>query len=566
MKKLLAPNVLGKLTNYKPQIAGASKIKRNKFIGPQASPDQLPPVEPGAMFWGSREKIIDAPMQQMKGNEWLAYLKRPYKNFNPIKDMELNDTSLSTHLSRKGNETISKEQLVKDFDSTLAPEIKVVALGETRDAPRSIGDSIRIIDKIDTQALRDPRQVNVLNGLKNQLGGLKEEINQGNMGAASDVVMNRVRNMEKIVEKNYGVANSFTKEVPQRFPFTLKKIINDLSSDLKLRQYGFDDYQRRAQYGGQQTLGGGDNYREFLFKYNHKPGSPRLNEPQFKYTHDFGLDDVDRTDGFVHMRTSDRNDEFGRRILFIEEIQSDMHQKINMAQRALKKQNDKFKQAGLTPQQARNRMSGNEQRDYDDLVKSSKYAPRQDIKKEINANQQQMVLIQSKIEELLTQPQTRATQVRLVRLNKERAKIRKILEEDKLKLASDVNTTGTPQGPLSKTEDYNEFVMKYATKVAQEGGYDGVSIASAAIKNRNMTPGGRDYNGNLTAYGPIANGAMKKVANKTGAKFMKTAITDNQNRGWEIPMILLKENAKAINKVSRGVPIYKKGGIVKDKK
>ena len=86
--------------NYKPQIAGASKIKRNKFIGPQASPDQLPPVEPGAMFWGSREKIIDAPMQQMKGNEWLAYLKRPYKNFNPIKvfgiyDPEENDFNLN---------------------------------------------------------------------------------------------------------------------------------------------------------------------------------------------------------------------------------------------------------------------------------------------------------------------------------------------------------------------------------------------------------------------------------------------------------------------------------------
>ena len=36
--------------------------------------------------------------------------------------------------------------------------------------------------------------------------------------------------------------------------------------------------------------------------------------------------------GFVHMRTSDRTDEFGRRLLHIEEVQSDMHQKINMQQ------------------------------------------------------------------------------------------------------------------------------------------------------------------------------------------------------------------------------------------
>jgi len=36
------------------------------------------------------------------------------------------------------------------------------------------------------------------------------------------------------------------------------------------------------------------------------------------------------------MRTSDRTDAFGRRILHIEEIQSDMHQPINAAARRVK--------------------------------------------------------------------------------------------------------------------------------------------------------------------------------------------------------------------------------------
>ena len=40
---------------------------------------------------------------------------------------------------------------------------------------------------------------------------------------------------------------------------------------------------------------------------------------------------------FVHMRMTDRTDELGNRILFIEEIQSDMHQPINAALRSVRK-------------------------------------------------------------------------------------------------------------------------------------------------------------------------------------------------------------------------------------
>ena len=47
-------------------------------------------------------------------------------------------------------------------------------------------------------------------------------------------------------------------------------------------------YARRPNYSGQQTLSGGDNYREILFKY--KPGKLRKTEPEYNYAHDFGLD------------------------------------------------------------------------------------------------------------------------------------------------------------------------------------------------------------------------------------------------------------------------------------
>ena len=177
-----------------------------------------------------------------------------------------------------------------------------------------------------------------------------------------------------------------------------------------------------------------------------------------------------------------------------------------------------------------------------------------------NANEQQMMLIQAKIEDLLQLPQTQQTQVRLARLNRERAKIRKIIADKRAK-AGEGDHSGVPQGPYSKTEDYNEFVMKYALKTAQEGGYDGISISTPQIKNLSTSQGSRDYIGNITAYGPIAQGAMKKVGKKSGAKFIKTVITDERNRPFEVPLLLLKDNPQAQSIISKGLGAYKRGGI-----
>ena len=139
----------------------------------------------------------------------------------------------------------------------------------------------------------------------------------------------------------------------------------------------------------------------------------------------------------------------------------------------------------------------------------------------------------------------------------EQKKIRKILDASKKKAVPE--TSGVPQGPYSKTEDYNEFVIKYATKMAQEGGYDGVAIASPAIKNKGLRPTDDSFGGNLIAYGPMATGAMKKVAKKSSAKFVKTSIMDNNSVAWEVPMIWLDDQAKFV--VSKGLPAYKRGGI-----
>ena len=507
---------------------------------------ELPPEKPGAMFWGSREKIIHAPSEAMTGKQWLQYLQLPKhgilnpKGFPIVKHMELNDTGLAPHLSKFGNKTVSKEQLVKDFDTKLAPELDVTVLGSTAGGGEKFYNKM---SKMDLQPYREGPVKNVLKTVKDQGYPLKEALANNN----TDEIMRIIKVIEDSTFNNFGVANSIMEGFPQKFPFELKKVLQEISQLSGARTAGFKEYARNVQYSGQQTLGGGQNYREFLFKYKQPSGSLREMEPVARYQdlgadHFSSLSDKDQMGGFVHMRTSDRTDEFGRRILHIEEIQSDMHQKINSAMRSVRR----MEKEGKPP--------------VPGTLKKSKYAPRGDMIVETvdKANEQHLALLASKIEDLAAMPQTKATQIRLVRLNKERAKVRKMIQDKKAKMAEG-DHSGIAQGPYSKTEDYNEFVMKYAEKVAQEGGYDGVTISSSAIKNRTLSPGNQDYAGNVVAYGPMAEGAMKKVAKKSGAKYLKTSIIDDKGRGWEVPMIWLDDQAKL--NVARGLPAYKRGGI-----
>jgi len=606
-----APKVIGKLTNYKPKLTMSDilkNIKKTKKAKPSANPyiiyDQaLTPLkkfktrneaqtwlnrnytadsnihpevvhyekakttlksmepkaeEPGALFWGSREKIIGAPSEAMTGTQWLQYMKigkhgilNP-KGYPRIKDMELNDTSLAPWLSRQGNKTVSKDVLVKQFDA-MAPKMEVTVLGETTGS-RIISDLSSKLKEVDTQAIRNPAIKGFFDYVKAVMPQLKES-------TTDDAAKGILKGIDDMVFNNFGVKDALTEGVPQRFPFEMKEVLQQLSTALGRRTAGFKTYKRTPQHLGTQTMAGGDNYREFLFKY--KPGSLRQTEPQYKYAHDFNLETADRMGGVVHARTSDRADQFGRRLLHIEEIQSDMHQKVNMAQRQLKKMHSDWAKAGKTPEGEYKKMTKNQKETYDKLVASGKYAPRGDLQEEIaTANEQHLLLVQAKIEDLLMQKQTPAIRTRINRLNAERRKIRKMIDDEKAKMAEGSHS-GVPQGPLSKTEDYNEFIMKYMLKVAREGGYDGITINTPAIKNLGMSVTGRDYKGNLIAYGPMAQGAMKKAANKSGAKFMKTYIVDDDKRAWEVPMILIKENKAAESLIDKGLPIYKKGGIVK---
>jgi len=501
------------------------------------------PDKPGAIFWGSREKIIGSPQEAMTGGQWLDYLlgKGPQKGFPIIKHAELNDTSLAPFLSKYKNKVIPKKVLVDSFDR-IAPKMDVKIAG--REIKTEMMDKyLKSLHKIDPQSYRDP-QAGFFRYLKSTEDQLKRGMQPDAIAKHKEEAESIFKNINKIVDDIYGVPNVLEEGFPQKFPFKLKNMINQLSSASGKRVTGLREYTGQPQYASTQTLSGGENPRELLFKYT--PGAMRKGEPVYKYSHGFsGIPEAEGKNAFVHMRTSDRTDEYGRRIIFIEEIQSDMHQPIRQSQKYVKQ----MAEEGTPP------MPG-------ELAKS-RYAQRGDVPLPVSAsdkvNEEQFRLIVAKIEDLAAQPQTVKTQKRITKLNKERDKIRKIIDASKKKVSKE--TSGVPQGPYSKTEDYNEFVIKYATKMAQEGGYDGVAIASPAIKTRGLRTTDESYGGHIVAYGPMATGAMKKVAKKSSAKFVKTSIMDSKGVAWEVPMIWLDDQSKFI--VSKGLPAYKRGGIAR---
>ena len=470
---------------------------------------KMPKEDTPAMFWRSREEIYQAPQERMAADQWLGYLKA-----RGIRPTELDDSSLEPYLRSLGNKKLTKKELLKEFDE-IAPEMEVVPLGKGS-AEQTINNVYKNVKKMDADAF-DPKVGGMIKYLQ---GAMPSMVKGGRLDekAAKGIATN----VDDYMFKNFGIKDSLAEGIAQGsgVPFNLKYPLINLASAFNRRGVSFQPkaYARGPNYGGQQALGGGDNTQEFLFKY--KPGKLRTSEPTYTYSHDFGLTSSQRANAFVHVRTTDRTDEFGRRMLFVEEIQSDMHQPL---QRAL-------------------REGGKDV-----------YARRAD-KIVVDDNMKHLAAIQSRIEEILAvNPASPA----LKKLYSEREKVRKIVSETVGKSGGNV-----PQGPFAKSQDYMEFVSKYLTRVAKDGNYDGVGFSSPAIKNRSLTMGERNYLGNEAAYGPILGKALKSVEKKSNAKLMESVIMDDTRRPWRIPFLSIKDPV-AQETIGKGLPLYKKGGLAK---
>jgi len=550
----VAPKVINKLREFAPQLTGKVNPKpftvfdnaglpvkdfktyddAMKFakedpnmlsVGNTPKPDVS--TDAPAMFFRSREEIIQGP-PIMTGEQWLKFLKA-----RGIRDAEMMDTSMGPWLNQNLKNKISKNDLVNKFDESV-PDFNVQVLGE--ETSLNVDRLKNSLQNLDTTVF--PKESgSILRVMQDEVRGLNTEKSKTEF----------LKRLDNLFDAGYGIPNVSKTGIPvdnTTVPYEVRQLMSEVLSGTGRRGVGFKEgaYTGRSQYGGQQTLDGGQNHREFLFSY--KPKGPRKNEPVYNYAHSFGS--ADTKNAFMHARVSDRVDEYGNKLLFVEEFQSDMHQPISRAIREATK-------------------AGKE------IPKEGRYAARLDVEQpKLNkSNLQQMELIQRQIDRLL---ETKPNSPKLAKLYEQKEIIRNMERDAAKKLSKE--TTGIPEGPFKNSQDYMEFAIKYLLRVAKDGNYDGVAFSTPAVKNRNLSRGSKDYQGNLVAYGDILKKALAKAKSKSGADLIQTSIKGDQIRGgsfggrseWNyygVPVLMLKGNTKALEKISKGLPAYSKGGLTK---
>ncbi len=518
-----APKVIEKLREWAPQITGTVGKKTKDAPKVKTKTEDAP-----AMFFRSREEIIQGP-PIMTGQQWMQFLKK-----RGIRDAEMMDTSLGPWLSANTTNKVSKNDLINKFDE-MVPDFDVQVTGKDFRDAFNISDRLKNVDP----TVFSPEAGKIIRFLQAQTSNITDD----KAGLAA------LKNLDDLFENAYGIKNVTKEGIPANnvsVPYEIKQVMTDILSATRQRGVGMEGsaFVGSPSHGTSQIFGStsGKNYREFLFGW--KPKGPRKNEPKYSYAHSFGA--AKGENAFMHARVSDRVDEYGNKLLFVEEFQSDMHQPISAAIRKADKAGKK-------------------------VGKEGKYFPRLDVAaaKSNQANLEQMANIQRQIDRLL---ETNPKSPKLAKLYEQKDMIRGI-EADK---ASNLgkNTSGIPEGPFKDSQDYMEFAIKYLMRVAKDGNYDGVAFSTPTIKNLGLTRGSRDYQGNIIAYGQILKNAIKKAKSKSGADLVETSIQGPRiQRGrWSneqepsyfgVPALMLKGNKKALEKISKGLPAYKEGGLTK---
>jgi hypothetical protein len=452
-----------------------------------------------AMFWKSRETIAEANQNVMSGRQWLAYIKN-----RGVGDTELKDTSLGYHLLTNGDVKMTKNQLLKEFDE-LAPQIDVKMLG-LRDVKSTIKDVAHFLDSVRTSPpiYMDSKSRRMVNNIYKTMKRI--DINR-----PTNTQMEIIKG---VVNKNFKAEFGIEEIIGKGFdpnikmPFMAKKmalVFDDVMNQggLKYKAAG------KPKHAGDQTMSGGTNYQEMLFSY--KPGKLRTEEPLFTEGHSFGGQQPDNM--FVWVRFSDRTDEYGRKLLFIEEIQSDMHQSA--------------------------RTKGTFSKGYS--KRGDLYDP---DSVEVQKIQNKLANIQGKIDD--------AGGLGVSKLRKEQESLIKKSEKLKpggkrYKAASDI-----PEGPLADSKDHGRFVLQYLLRAAKESGdYDGIALASSKVKGESKSG----------FYDRIMIPQMKKISKKSGAKFDETVIVDGDGMPYdEIPVLLLRDKKGILPTLETSV--YNEGGFV----
>lgn len=477
----------------------------------------------------SETEIINAPQEIMTGGQWLGFLKK--KGVSPT---ELDEFGLGNYLTGYQNAKVKKADLMEAY-SNLKPNI-TYSINQKEPFQKGLDDFGSFLTKRDGgggyyhgTSSAGVEEIRGLNNKPQDIAGDSARVQLAELFKSSSdngqVMDQGAGVINKVFKQFYGIDNVLKDGIPEgsKIPFYSKTIVERF----KRLQSGEGFYMSKTQprHEGAQFLSGGTGYMEIPITYNPNPKGPRANEPKFTeggghFSNPTGNNPV------FWMRASERTDEAGRRVLFIEEIQSDLHQGVQQ--------------------------------------KGKKYATRQDAAgnvniTDLNSQRQKLADELNKLTDSIdkvaghTDP---SAQTILGRLKVKRDGIRKQLVAVAQKLDKiDATADGVPEAPFKKSENQAKMAIKIAINLARENGYDGVVMTSGKAKNAGASATGSVAKGNLGFYNNIATKAMKNAAKNNQLDFSSTNIKDGKGNTWaKLPYIDLKGTR------NKPTDLYKKDG------
>ena len=493
-------------------------------------------------------ELANAVQDKMTPQQWLGYLTK--KGVSPT---ELDEFGLQNLLYRvggwdestkkwKNNKAISKSDLIAAYKNE--KPVITYKINQVEPFEKGVKDFVSFLTKRKSGGsyYHGEKGMDDVRGLLNKpqdIGGdtlrlrLSEVLSKGG-DIKKDWPMYEkgiIADINKTFKQFYGIDDVIKNGIPEgmNIPFYSKNLLDRFNRLRKGEGFYFQKGKGVA-HEGTQFMPGGTGYIEIPFTYNPNPNSTRANEPKFT----FGEGHFTNPEGnnpVFWMRASERTDEQGNRILFIEEIQSDMHQKVKQKPDTFSYA-PRFDQPGIANYQGRF----------------------QDLKKELTK-------VSDQIDKITGHTDPSATTV-MERLKVKRDSIR--AEMDRLtkqyegasgKQADEV----FPEGPFKKSENQSKIALKTAINLAQKEGFDGVAMVTGKAKNKFANASGETAKGNIGFYDQIAVKAMKNTAKNLDLDFSATNIKDGHGNTWaKIPVINLKETT-----INKSVDMYKaEGGYI----
>ena len=510
----------------------ASNLKISGAVDDIKATESVTDTNKGIFTLKSETEIMNSPQENMMGAQWLGFLKK-----KGVSLTELDEFGLGNYLNSNQNIKINKNDLMNAYKD-LKPVI-TYDIHQKEPFKKGVDDFLSFLTKRNSGGAYyhgDTKGVEEIRGLNNKPQDIAgdaarvqlSEIFSSQRSDAGIMMEQGAETINKVFKQFYGIDNVLKNGIPEgsKIPFYSKNILERFK---RLHSgEGFYMSNKTPKHEGMQFLSGGTGYIEIPITYNPNPKGPRAKEPS--YTEGGGhFSNNSGNNPVFWMRASERTDEAGRRVLFIEEIQSDLHQGVQQ--------------------------------------KGKKYAERLDKpgKVNISALNTQRIKLADELNKITDQIDKvkghtdPSTQTVLARLQTKRYSVREELTKindqlDKMDMTAD----GYPEAPFKKSENQAKIAIKIAINLARENGYDGVVMISGKAKNVGASASGTVAKGNLGFYNNIAAKAMKNAAKNNGLDFSATNIKDGKGNTWaKLPYINIKGTP------TTPVDMYKnKGGYI----